>query len=671
MRDPSPIRHIVVLMLENRAFDHMVGFRPGVNGLKGTESNLANPADPQSTAYTVGTNAPYAISHGQGPTHSINATNKQLSGTKAGPSSNQPATNDGFVLAYIDALRSDHVADPGDDIVGVVMQSFAPGSFPSIEALADNFVLCDQWYADVPGPTQPNRLYVHAGTSAGYAHNVWSHVFNNRTIYNSIEDAGLTWAAYFSDDNDVAKFSQLAPKTYSSADEESQWESDKAAGAKGAFFTYEEFFVNHATQGKLPHYTFIEPNFGDGGSHSPLGVTSMHAPHDVRGGDRLVKQVYDALRANEEAWKSTLLIVTFDEHGGFYDHVVPPAAVNPDGLTSPQPDDPSYAPDFGFDRLGLRVPTILVSPLVAKGTVLSDPLQHTSILSTTKKLFGLSDFLTARDAAAPTFDHILLDPANVRTDTPASLPTFADGAIPTVDFASSAHLSNKKPDDLLASKTDGWHAITRFLPDGKPSSESKPTTHAESHFFMRDQVKRYTNFRHAMVKAGASPTSLTPTAFVSAPPVVPAPAAGPGRTSKTAAPQLDPAVVPPLWALFRQIGIHWGNMADSSPLYSQWLTFLQNRIITDPGYAAVYNQAAQYLTELVGEQGDGAYTTIFAPPAPTDDPRLVALRTKVSNEFIVFQLATGGFKAFGAKNYLGYFGGPNVAGQAPYRTPED
>ena len=155
----------------------------------------------------------------------------------------------------------------------------------------------------------------------------------------------LGWIRDNADDLDAAKFSRVIARSYTEPAEEAQWEQKRAQGALGAFFDYGTFFVNHAESGKLPSYTFIEPAFGDNGR--PEGeINSMHAPHDVRPGDRLVAEVYNALRKNEAAWEKTLLILTFDEHGGFYDHVAPPTAPNPDGKSSPPPGDESFAPHF-------------------------------------------------------------------------------------------------------------------------------------------------------------------------------------------------------------------------------------------------------------------------------------------------------------------------------------
>ena len=494
-----PIEHVVVLMLENRSFDHLLGFFPGAEGLKGTEFNLLKPFAEESDdnpRFGVGKNAPWRLLQveGEGPAHSLNATNIQLSGRKGGPTSADPALCNGFILSYSSTLHTDHVANPSAEALRLPLQAFTPDRLPAINALASEFVLCDHWFCEVPGPTQPNRLFAHAATSAGFAHNVWSHVFDFRSIYNSLQEAGKTWAVYFSDDNEVAKFSQIVAKAYTEPGEEAEWEKDKAAGAPGGFFDFKNFFARHAAAGTLPNYSFVVPNFGDGGGPEEE-VNSMHPPHDVRPGDRLVADVYEALRGNGSEWPKTLLVVTFDEHGGFFDHVVPPAAPNPDGLTSPPEGDASFAPAFAFDRLGLRVPTILVSAWLPRGRIDSTPYQHTSIAASLKELFGLDAFLTRRDASATSFLKLLTELPAARSDTPTTLPRPAED--PVGLEATLADDADQPPDELLGGMLEGWFQIAQTIPDGLESVAPLPQTNRDAHAFIRDQVKRYCNYRAA------------------------------------------------------------------------------------------------------------------------------------------------------------------------------
>jgi len=176
--------------------------------------------------------------------------------------------------------------------------------------------------------------------------------------------------------------------------------------------------------GKLPSYSWLEPRFGmDPITKAP--AQDQHPDHPINAGESVIKEVYEAIRASPQ-WNATLLIVTYDEHGGFYDHFPTPqtGVPNPDGL--PAPPTPSH---YNFDRIGIRVPTVVVSPWIPKGTVVHAPsgptptsqFEHSSIAATVRKLFGTKSFLTKRDAWAGTFEGILSE-SQPRTDCPLKLP---------------------------------------------------------------------------------------------------------------------------------------------------------------------------------------------------------------------------------------------------------
>ncbi|HZT42395.1 MAG TPA: alkaline phosphatase family protein [Chthonomonadaceae bacterium] len=397
------IQHFVVLMLENRSFDHLFGFRNNVNGLTGNETNLLNPAQPQSganPAFPVGNGQPFAVGAGQGPSHSLKGVNIQIFSDPKGPNNGAAAANQGFVKDYVSSLFQDGIRQPTNDQIGIVMQSLSPDKVPAFTALANAFGVCDNWYCEVPGPTMPNRMYMHMATSGGFAHNVWDHPFDFDTIYNRLQDGGKSWAVYDHDQNEVRQCTKA-----------------NAIATADSFRDFVSRFAQDCASGALPNYSFIIPRFfaKDG------PVNSMHGPFDVRPADKLVADVYNALRANDAIWQKCVLIVTTDEHGGFYDHVIPPSdgVPNPDKINSPPPgDNASFVPPFQFDRLGLRVPTLLVSPWIAQGTI-HKRLQHTSVLATVKLLYGLGDFLTNRDASAATFEDQFQ--ATPRTDTPQSI----------------------------------------------------------------------------------------------------------------------------------------------------------------------------------------------------------------------------------------------------------
>ena len=477
-----PIQCVVVLMLENRSFDHLFGKWPGVSGLaQGPFSNRPNPSAAANASgnqpITEGQPALFAVAQGQGPGHSLDDTNVQLFATKVVPAAAtlKPPNDRGFVQNYQTELAVDGFAGAGVDLTPV-MQTFTAAQLPGLAALAQNFVLCDQWYAEVPGPTMPNRLYMHAATSAGWARNDWSLALDDVTIYEQMQTNNRTWAVYYSDQNEVAQYSRINSQ-------------------RANFKLYESGFAADAKTGKLANYNFIIPRFAGSATDGP--VTSMHAPQDVRPGDQLVADVYAALRASPQ-WSQMLFVVTFDEHGGYFDHADPPAAVNPDGIDSPAPGDTSsFAPPFAFDRLGLRVPTILASPYLPKGMVCSTQLQHTSVLSTVRKLFGINGALTMRDAAAALFDDLFL--ATPRTDAPTAL--VRRPAKPLRFDATRA-----APDDVMSEMAEHWRRATGDLP-GAAAAVMKPTTQDDVHRFLRTQVQAFLDHRATQGTAnhGGSP----------------------------------------------------------------------------------------------------------------------------------------------------------------------
>jgi phospholipase C len=253
-------------------------------------------------------------------------------------------------------------------------------------------------------------------------------------------------------------------------------------------------FAEDAGKGDLPTYSFIEPQYFDF-FNSP--ANDQHPPHDVGLGEMLIADVYEALRASP-AWVNTLLVVLYDEHGGIYDHEFPPAAV---------PPAPPAPGGFAFDRLGVRVPALLVSPWVARGKVVSTPFDHTSVLKTLREMFRLGSQLTDRDGAAATFETVL-DESQPRTNTPATLPRpghlLAAATRPSlmtshalVAAAASAPPSTKPLSEFQESLVD----LARELETGEPPTVRALTKvrvveheHAGAQF-VREQVERFLHSR--------------------------------------------------------------------------------------------------------------------------------------------------------------------------------
>jgi len=388
----ASVNSVVVLMLENRSFDHMLGFLyPGnvspsgqpFDGLTGTESNPGSSGQPV-TVFKIEPTTPSAyFMPGADPGEGYMATNDQLYGSNNGPaSSGQAATCQGYVANYAYTLgwQSKESGWPivAGTVEGDIMGCFTPQTLPVLSALAAGYAVCDQWFASVPTETMPNRAFACAATSQGHMDDK-THTFSSPTIFGLLDAAGLGWAVYGYDAEPLTK------NTYT-----------QISSAPASHFGKFTDFQAAAAAGTLPPYTFLEPSWSSSGN-------SQHPNYDVALGEQLIHDVYEALRAGP-GWPGTLLVITYDEHGGCYDHVPPPWGAVP-------PDSDAGEFSFGFDRFGVRVPTVLVSPLIAPGTVYrvpagSTPLDHTSVLKTVEQRWNLPA-LTARDAAAPGFGDVL------------------------------------------------------------------------------------------------------------------------------------------------------------------------------------------------------------------------------------------------------------------------
>ena len=380
-KSPIPIEHVVVLMFENRSFDHMLGFLPGGGGLAGDEFNLVDPAAPNSEQVKVNKAAEYITA--VDPAHDFISVHTQLYGGP-GPAT-EPAPMSGFVKAYIDQTHGDIQAGKK------IMECFDPQKLPALSTLAQEFCLCSRWFSSIPGPTWPNRFFVHAASSDGKVTNDLTHLFGMKTIYDSLSASGISWNIYF---NDIPQSLAL----------ERLW------GKLDHFKPFYQFRTD-VKNGSLANYTFIEPRYF---SFFEWKANDQHPPHDIKQGEYLIAELYETIRSSP-LWEKTLLVVLFDEHGGFYDQIPPSGGVlNPDGQNSSQPP-------FDFTRLGVRVPAILVSPYIEKGVVDSTVYEHSSVAATLKRLFNLPTFLNARDEAASTFEKNLTRSAP-RTDAPLTLP---------------------------------------------------------------------------------------------------------------------------------------------------------------------------------------------------------------------------------------------------------
>jgi phospholipase C len=459
----GPIKTIVILVMENRSFDHMLGWmkrlNPQIDGVTGQESNPVSTSDLNSARVFFQNEAEYVDPD---PGHSFQAIREQIFGSV--DTSANPAPMNGF------AQQATSLGGP--NMSQTVMNGFRPEVVPVYNTLVNEFAVFDRWFASVPASTQPNRLYVHSATSHGATSNIpklLADGYPQKTIFESIDESGLSFGIYYEDIPATMFYRNLRKLKYI-----------------GKFRSYSTEFKLHAKQGKLPNYVVVEQRYTD---TKLLPANDDHPSHDVAEGQKFVKEVYETLRSSPQ-WNQTLFLITYDEHGGFFDHVPTPVkdVPSPDDIVGP---DPFF---FKFDRLGVRVPTIMISPWIDKGTVIHGPngpypssqFEHSSIAATVKKLFNLkSDFLTKRDAWAGTFEDVVQKRSSPRTDCPETL---ADPPKIRKSEANEEAKISEFQEELvqLAAQLNGDYTLKSY-----PEEIGKKMNVREAKKYMGDSVRRF------------------------------------------------------------------------------------------------------------------------------------------------------------------------------------
>ncbi|MGD0504820.1 MAG: alkaline phosphatase family protein [Steroidobacteraceae bacterium] len=433
----SAVEHIVVVMFENRSLDHMLGglYSSGTapssvlpsgsaSSFDGLRTGLSNPAN---AAYFTGGSSPLvpvAMSMASStapdpdPEETFSNVTYQLYGPQ-GAAPNPTWPMQGFLANYVATGAQDATQ---------IMQCHSPAQVPILSGLARNYAVSDAWFASVPSQTWPNRAFAHAGTSNGHVDNgsppdplLW----DVPTVFNVLESVGASWGIYSDAMIAPSLTRTVFPKLW-----------DPLLDSHFHNFTA---FVDACASDALPSYSFIEPSF-------LLQPNDAHPPHDVNASEAFLHAIWSAI-SSSPGWAETLLIITFDEHGGCYDHVLPPGGAAPPDRAS-QPGDSG----FMFDRFGVRVPTVVVSPYIAPGTVFRSnsaaPYDHTSILATLRDWLGISPVAmlpSARIAAAPTLAQLLTLSAP-RTELPVL-------TAPTARFAATP--LSAPPNDLQRSLVSG------------------------------------------------------------------------------------------------------------------------------------------------------------------------------------------------------------------------
>lgn len=420
---------IVFLMLENRSLDNVLGWLQTASNVtyfpEGSPQSFDGLTSNTSNSYQ---SRPYYAAQGTSgyvepcrvpafdPYEPLEHVQVQLYADAYGNMpqgdfwSETPAMT-GFVWDY----NSGPNCTPGE-----VMGAYSSAQLPVLYGLAQNYAVSDRWFCSVPTQTDPNRAFSICGTSLGAEDNsdISSSTFTNaNTIFNVLGHAGKSWGVYWQMDNPLATGEPIvswAPYT-------SYYFSKLNQAPNGGVYQWSSF-LDALANGTLPNFCYLEPYWGGGGGidcSAWVGIqgNDYHPPAWVGPAEASLNALYTAI-VNSPQWKSMLLVITFDEHGGTFDHVPPPAAVPPDGNVG--------RTGFAFDRMGARVPTILVSPFIAGPTVFRAPsgssydFDHTSFLATFCKWAGIdpaSAGLGARTSVAPTFEGVLSEAS--RSDTPS------------------------------------------------------------------------------------------------------------------------------------------------------------------------------------------------------------------------------------------------------------
>lgn len=525
------IKHIVVLMMENRSFDNLLGWLyndekpPRGQSFEGLNRSIWNPLDNIDANGVAFTEQVYVTKNGENrhrkswnkkaaiqpvynlpnpdPGEGFKDTNYQLFGFYEVASLYPPApVNTGFVNNYKNAMLygtltyGDPPTDPRE-----IMTCYTPEQTPVLSTLARQFAVCDHWFCSIPSQTLPNRDFVHAATSNGQVNNHPQADCDAYTIYNRIQDKidsgrdDLSWRIYSGTNKQGGHFSLT--RTIMTQLEDMALDSN---------FNAIEQFYKDAAAGSLPSYSFLEPQF------SAPGQNDQHPHQDIRPGEKLIADVYNAV-INSPQWNETLLVITYDEHGGCFDHVPPPGhAAHPKGK-----DGPPGQEGFLFNRFGVRVPAVLISPWIQAGTIARPhgwtPFDHTSVISTLRQCFDLGDALTERDKAAPDLSCVLTL-KKPRTDKPVVNPLSVkkETHIQVNDLhMTSARVLAKRSGKAFTKETGDETAIHKYLNDTYNAHFSKENTARGTGLVARNEIGKAIDWWFAYkvpdnVKTGNSKT---------------------------------------------------------------------------------------------------------------------------------------------------------------------
>jgi phospholipase C len=439
----SPIEHVFVLMLENRSFNHLFTYS-GIPGLTGVDQTRTNKT---STGVSVPVSNAAPDVAASDAKHEFEDVDQQIyNAPRSKP--NRAKTMDGFVIS----------SNPD------AMQCIDPAKLPVLTELGRQFLVCDNWFSSMPGPTWPNRFFVHAGSSGGLSNSpstlttmgsiIWSRLgfsFDNGTLFDAVQKAGKTWRVYHGDHFPQVCAIDTMPALF--------------VADPNKFRSFKKF-AKDVGSGNVASYTFIEPDYGifskfrNGNSQHPTGALSA--------GEQLIKDVYEAISSNAAVWSKSMLFVVYDEHGGYHDQAAPQSC-------TPPGDSPRNAgkaahppnPPFAFDNYGVRVPAVVVSPLLKPRNVSHELYDHTSVIRTVYDVLGIPGNLTARDAAAKSLAPLLQSTSQFAT--PPKLPPVYSPKAP----APAAPANTPRPESIdgftrVAAQID--HALQLYEPPMPPAA---------------------------------------------------------------------------------------------------------------------------------------------------------------------------------------------------------
>ncbi len=360
--DMNQIKTIVVVMMENRSFDHLLGYlslgasgRKNVEGLKSDAAWLNSLANP----YQDRKFAPFLLKNPYDPIDADPPHERGPIATQMGTPVNGVFPMDGFVTNYASAPGAKCLtADNPPPVMGY----FTANEAPVTDFFAQQFAICDHWFSSLPAGTQPNRLMAMSGFSLIDVNQV--PLPEQELVYDWLTRNGVRWRVY----HEGMPFFAMMPK----------WIGDILAEDKFRPLDQLSLDIENEPPGEFPQAIFIEPTYTDcphiGGS------SDDHAPSAIKGGEEFLLEVYRDITQDPDIWAGTVMIVTYDEHGGFFDHVSPPA------FRTDPPPQARY--QQGFDTLGVRVPAFIISPFIEPGAVFNQRLDHTSILKFIGQKFG-------------------------------------------------------------------------------------------------------------------------------------------------------------------------------------------------------------------------------------------------------------------------------------------